>query len=171
MEKRRPANPAEFFEEFHPPVFRFIAASGFPRGDVEDLVQETLVEAWKARERFRGDASMLTWILSIAKNRARMRVRSEERERARRALAAIETEWLPDDLLSARETVGLVRQALESLDPGHADLLVRRYFDGKSVREIAAERGEGEKTVESRLHRAREAIRERLKGGGMDDER
>jgi RNA polymerase sigma-70 factor (ECF subfamily) len=62
-----------------------------------------------------------------------------------------------------------VRRALGGLDPAQAELLLRRYFDGRSVRQIAQELGESEKAVESRLHRGREALRKRLTQGGDDE--
>jgi RNA polymerase sigma-70 factor (ECF subfamily) len=161
-------DPAAFFDEFHPPVFRFLArATGAPAADVEDLAQETLLHAWKNRAQFRGEASPLSWILSIARNRARVRLRALEtrgaHDRALRALAEIESRLLPEDVLEDAETRRRVREALEEIGTGYSEILVRRYFDGWSVRRIAEETGESEKAVESRLHRAREALRDRLK--------
>jgi RNA polymerase sigma factor (sigma-70 family) len=164
-------DPAAFFDEFHPRVFRFVAsATGAPAADVDDLVQETLLHAWRNRAQHRGDASLLTWVLSIARNRVRMRLRSLGRRAVLdRAIAAIDREKIPQDVLRSEEAAGAVRRALDALDPAHADVLLRRYFDGRSVREIAAALGESEKAVESRLHRAREALREKLTEGGDDE--
>lgn len=168
MDIREAVDPASFFEAFYPRVYGFVAAAtGAAHADVEDLVQETLLQAWRNRGQFLGGSSLLTWVLAVARNRVRMRLRGASREenrlRARRALEAIETELIPADLLETAELVSAVRTALEEIDAAYADLLVRRYFDGMSVRAIAEALGEGEKTVESRLHRAREAIRERLR--------
>ena len=168
METRLDPDPSAFFDEFYPQVFRFVAsATGAPAADVEDLVQETLLHAWRDRGRFRGDASLLTWVLSIARNRARLRLRSLEtrgaHDRIRRALASLETEPVPRDVLEDAETRRRVREALDEIGPEYSEALVRRYFDGWSVRRIAEEWGESEKAVESRLTRAREALRGRLK--------
>jgi len=164
-------DPSSFFDEFHPRVFRFLAAAtGASAADVDDLVQETLLHAWKNRAQFRGDSSLLTWVLSIARNRVRMRHRSLGRNaEVEEALRAMDREEIPDDVLRSAELAGAVRRALGALDPAHADVLLRRYFDGCSVREIAERLGESPKAVESRLHRAREALRERLAQGGDDE--
>jgi len=164
-------DPGSFFDEFHPRVFRFIAgATGAPAADVDDLVQETLLHAWKNRAQFRGDASPITWVLSIARNRIRMRNRAlGKTSEVEAALRAVEREEIPPDVLRSAELAGAVRRALDGLDPVHAEALLLRYFDGRSVRQIAEARGEGEKAVESRLHRAREALRERLVQGGDDE--
>jgi RNA polymerase sigma-70 factor (ECF subfamily) len=58
-----------------------------------------------------------------------------------------------------------VRRALEDLDPDQREALIRRYYDGLSVKELALRLDESEKAVESRLHRAREALREKLNQG------
>jgi len=164
-------DPAAFFDEFHPRIFRYVAsATGAPGADVDDLVQETLLHAWKNRAQFRGDASPLTWVLSIARNRIRMRNRAlGKTSEVEAALRAVEREEIPQDVLRSAELAGAVRRALDGLDPAHAEALLLRYFDGRSVRQIAAALGESEKAVESRLHRAREAMRERLMQGGDDE--
>jgi RNA polymerase sigma-70 factor (ECF subfamily) len=160
-------DPEAFFAEFHPRVFRFIAgATGAPAADVDDLVQETLLHAWKDRARYRGDASLLTWVLAIAKNRVKMRLRSLG---VRPSFAEIDREELPAGIVRSAESAAAVRRALDAIDPGHAEVLLMRYFEGRSVRDIAHALGESGKAVESRLHRAREALRDRLVQGGDDE--
>ena len=170
-----PADAATFFSEFYPRVFGFVSASsGAGRADVEDLVQETLLEAWRGRDRFRGDSGPLTWILGIARNRVLLRRRSLgqagrfERE-AREAARSLDRVLVPDEVLQSEELRGRVRRALDEVGGDYSGVLVLRYCEGLSVREIAARLGEGEKAVESRLHRAREALRESLNRGADDD--
>jgi RNA polymerase sigma-70 factor, ECF subfamily len=163
------ADPLGFFNEFYPKVTRFISkASGAPREDVEDLVQETLLIAWRQRSGFQGESSFETWVLAIAKNRVRRRFRGDRRREdavdALAALAALESEDLPEDVLRAEELGRHVRRALGEIDEGHVRVLVLRYVEGWTVARIATELGESEKAVESRLTRAREGLRKRLKG-------
>ena len=170
MNMRVAADPAAFFDEHYEEVRRFLgAATGARASDVEDLVQETLLHAWRNRAQFRGEASPLTWIMSIARNRGRLYVRSRQRagsaEKALRALAAVETELIPEDLLEVAEVIGKVRGALLDIGTQHAQVLTQRYYEGLSVREMAGLSGESEKAIESRLHRAREAMRERMRKG------
>jgi RNA polymerase sigma-70 factor, ECF subfamily len=168
VDARPNLDPSAFFDEAYPRVFRFIASlTGAPAADVDDLVQESLLEAWRGRASFRGDASLLTWILGIARRRALGRRRSTARRDALlRALRELETAPVPADLLRDEELVRRVRTALDEIEAGYAEVLVLRYLASKSVREIAAALGESEKAVESRLHRAREALRDRLKEDG-----
>ena len=168
---RLETDPAAFFDEFYPRVFRFVAAaSGAPAVDVDDLVQETLLHAWRNRDQYRGDASFDTWILAIARNRIRMRRRADRTRGAfEAALQAVDREEIPDEILRSAETAGAIRRALEALPADQRDVLLRRYFQGLSIRHIAASLGETEKAIESRLHRAREALREQLIRGGDDE--
>ena len=168
---RLESDPSAFFDEFYPHVFRFIAsASGAAAADVDDLVQETLLHAWKNRDQYRGDALLDTWILGIARNRIRMRRRADRtRDLFENALKAIDREEIPDDIVRSAETIGAVRRGLESLEPDQRDVLLRRYFLSLPIRQIAQSLGETEKAIESRLHRAREALREKLFQGGDDE--
>jgi len=168
---RLESDPSAFFDEFYPRVFRFIAsASGAAAADVDDLVQETLLHAWRNRGQYRGDAALDTWILAIARNRIRMRRRADRtRNSFEDALKAIDREEIPDDVVRSAETIGRVRRALESLEPDQRDVLLRRYFHGLPIRQIAMSLGETEKAIESRLHRAREALREKMLQGGDDE--
>lgn len=161
-------DPSAFFDEAYPAVFRFVAAfTGAPAGDVDDLVQEALLEAWRGRASWRGEASLLTWVLGVARRVALSRRRStSRRDEILRALRALESAPFPPELLRDEETVRRVREALDAIEPAYAEVLVLRYLEEKPVRAVAAALGESEKAVESRLHRAREALRERLKEDG-----
>jgi RNA polymerase sigma factor (sigma-70 family) len=60
----------------HRSLYIFVAAAiGRISPDVEDLVQETLLHAWRSRAHYRGDSSITTWVLSIAKNKIADRYR------------------------------------------------------------------------------------------------
>ncbi len=166
-------DPAAFFRDHYEKVFRFVAsATGLPDDQVEDLVQETLFQAWRDRERFRTESAPLTWVLAIAKHRVYDFRRREDRVRAAepilRALAEIESEEIPERVLSTHEMGQRVRSALDSMPPEYSDILLLRYLVGRSVQAIADELGESKKATESRLHRAREALRKILKEGHAD---
>src|SRR5579863_7754558 len=147
-------DPDAFFEEFFPRVFQFVASmSGASGSDVDDLVQETLLYAWKNRLQFRQESAPLTWVLSIARNRIRMRRRSLARTATlERALRELDRQEISRDLVRSEEACGALRRALGTLDPDLQELLVRRYLEGRSVREIADGSGHSEKAIESKLH-------------------
>src|SRR5688572_31642092 len=101
VDARPNLDPSEFFDEVYPRLFRFVASlTGAPAADVDDLVQESLLEAWRGRASFRGEASLLTWILGIARRRALLRRRSTaRRDDVLRALRELDTAAVSDDLL------------------------------------------------------------------------
>jgi RNA polymerase sigma-70 factor (ECF subfamily) len=152
------------------PVYRFVRwRLGSDVHQVEDLVQDTFLAALQKMDAFDGRSSLHTWLCSIAKNK----IRSARRARTPRSLedaleeadpeidailAEIGREPLPDRVLDRQETRDLVGATLSSLPPEYAQALVQKYVEGRSVAEIAARRGQGEKAVESALARARTAF-------------
>src|SRR6185437_6492804 len=74
------ATPLDDFDTvvalYQPRVFRFLLANLRDRDAAETLTQETLVRAWSARESFREDCSVGTWLIRIALNLARDHTRT-----------------------------------------------------------------------------------------------
>ena len=167
--------PTAFFRKFYPQLYAFVSsATGAPRSDVEDIVQETLLQAWRDRGRAANDASGPAWIFAIARHRIadffRTRRRTEKADAAVRALVRLDAERVAEDVLEDAETGRRVRSALQELPPETARLLLQRHLEGRTVRQIAEESGESEAAVESRLRRAHEALRKLLQTGVKNDE-
>ncbi|MFI5337564.1 MAG: RNA polymerase sigma factor [Opitutales bacterium] len=130
--------------------------------DAEDLVQETFLGALSST--FRGESSVRTWLVRILVNRAAMLRRSKWR-------MALSWSSRPD----AGEPAGSspvpgsdarldLAEMLQTLSPEHREVIVLRELEGMTYEEIAAELSIPRGTVESRLYRAREQLRERFKG-------
>jgi RNA polymerase sigma-70 factor (ECF subfamily) len=167
-------DPSAFFKNHYPAVYRFVSATtGAPDPEVEDIVQETLLRAWRDRERFRGDATSLTWILQIAKRRIqdgwRKARRGAQAGAAIRAIRKMDSELAPEDLLQDDEFRGRIREALDALPAKYASLLTLRFFEARSIRELAQMLGDSEDAVESLLRRAKDAFRKSLQKGIEDD--
>jgi len=156
--------------------------------DAEDIVQETLLAAWRGMETFEGRASMRSWLYRIASNRCL----NELRARSRRPKAVqtmsdapeptrlIEPVWLepyPDVLLEgipdrspgpaaryeARESIELAFiTALQTLPPRQRLALVLCDVLGFRLVEAADMLDTGETSVKGALQRARAALRQRL---------
>jgi RNA polymerase sigma-70 factor (ECF subfamily) len=164
VEEGLQADPEAFFRRFYPLLFRRVSEStGAPRAEVEDLVQDVLLHAWKGRQEFRGETSPLDWMLAIARHKILDRFRHIDRDRRAdavlRALRELDRTPVPAELLESAELRRQVRRALSGLSPDYALVLRRRYVEGQSVRCIALDLGESEKSIESRLQRARVAFR------------
>jgi RNA polymerase sigma-70 factor (ECF subfamily) len=171
-------------------VYRIVGSTQ----DAEDLVQETLLSAWRGLEHFEGRASVRTWLYRIATNRALDALRASRR-RPEEMLRMTdmpeptrygEPVWLepfPDVLLEgvadqapgpearyeAREAIGLAFVVgLQRLPPPQRAVLVLRDVLGFRAGEVAAMLDTTETAVHSLLRRARAAFESRLPGGGRE---
>jgi RNA polymerase sigma-70 factor (ECF subfamily) len=125
------------------------------------LVQETLIAAIDEGRSFRGASSVRTWLVRILVNRAAMARRSKSRRHRHTEASAVARETTSTAGADAKLDLSAM---LETLSPEHRDVIVLRELQGLSYEEIAAALGLPRGTVESRLHRAREALRKRFEG-------
>lgn len=142
---------------------------GKDRAAAEDVVQDTFLVALERLDGFDGRSSLHTWLCGIAKNKIRARGRKRRPVPLQdlledvdpeicSILSSIEREPLPEWVLEQKETQELVGATLSSLPPAYRKALVEKYVEEKSVAEMAAASGKGEKATESVLHRARVAF-------------
>ena len=142
-----------------------------PESDTEDVTQEAFLKAYRKLGWFDGRSSFYTWLYRIAANTA-MDWRKRERHRRHAPLpetpegeeAVATHEPGPRSGASHRELAEAIDRAVESLPPHYHEIVVLRETEGLSYEEIAATLGFSKGTVESRLFRARERLREELKG-------
>lgn len=145
---------AELFHSAYEFVFRYALWRCGGRTDLaEDVTQEAwLLAARKLRAFDPARGSFTGWVCGLASNSARNAVRSRLRD-ARRVAVPVPEPDTPD------HDPELVAVALAELTPEHEQVLRAKYFDGRSMGEIAADSGRTPKAVESLLTRAREAFR------------
>lgn len=145
------------------PVKAVIARLVGNAAEAEELAQEAFVRLWQGRGRFRAGAEFRPWMLSLALNLARNRLRWWRR----RPLVALE-EWTPlppadtadgAGALEARERAEAVRAAVAALPLEQREALVLFAYEGLAQAEIAVIAGTTPKAVERRLERARAALR------------
>ena len=162
--------------------------------DAEDLLQETLLAAWRGLDRFEGRQSLRAWLYRIATNRSLNALR--DRKRRPQEVSSMteppeptrmaEPFWLepyPDLLLEgvadtaagpearyeARESVGLAFvAALQHLPPRQRAVLVLRDALGFDTTEVAALLGSTDGSVKGALQRARATLDARLPPGSLE---
>lgn len=137
-------------------------------GDAEDAVQETLLGTVGSIGTFRGEASLKTWLLRILFRQVAKQRRTRSRKWRFLSLGA-ETSAEPAEAEMGDPADGVdarldVLAMLRQLQPEHQEVLVLRELEGLSYEEMALALDVPRGTVESRLHRARAALREKFPG-------
>lgn len=157
---------AEFVAFCADTIYSFVRRRLVPRLELlEDVMQEILLAAWQGLPNFRGDASLRSWILGIARHKLddyyRKRLREAEiiEDDEPASEPTIELPW--EQQLDAAATQRRIQQILELLPEAYALALIWRYRDEKTVREMAQLSGRTEKAIERLLARARENFRKR----------
>ncbi|WP_447003318.1 sigma-70 family RNA polymerase sigma factor [Saccharothrix isguenensis] len=130
----------------------------------EDVVQETLVRAWRHPDALvNGRGSVRGWLVTVTRNIVTDRIRAK----AARPREVPETPATPPVQRDHADSVVdsmVVLQALDRLSSDHRDVLMEIYFRGRSVTEAAAALGVPPGTVKSRSHYALRALRETFVG-------
>jgi RNA polymerase sigma-70 factor, ECF subfamily len=148
--------------------------------EARDLTQETFLRAFQSIERFRGDASLKTWIYRIAINQARNRWRwwrrrkrdvtvsldatDEQRDRPLAATLPNDNALSPEQETLAKEREAQLRGALLGLRSSYREAVILRDVEGFSYEEIAATLQISIGTVKSRISRGRLELRRQLEG-------
>lgn len=166
------AGERELFHQLIRPYERMLFTTCFAMlrnpEDAEDAVQEAVMKAFRALRGFRSEAKFSTWMVTIAANEARSRLRRqrivpmEALEDQTDAMEgdvtpAILKDWreIPSEALERSEIRQLLREAVGSLPPLYREVFVLRDVEEMSVRETAEILGVQPGAVKTRLHRAR----------------
>jgi RNA polymerase sigma-70 factor (ECF subfamily) len=150
-------------------VFRFGLRMCGNEEDARDVLQETLLAAFRGVRQFRGDAQLSTWLFQVARSfctKARRRgVGEPARHEPLESAAAREVSVpasAPDDRAHAREMARVIQEALLALPEGQREVVLLRDVEGLTAEEAAAVVGIEVAALKSRLHRARMAMQERI---------
>lgn len=162
----------ELYARYGGQILAFLVARLNNRVVAEEVLQDTMLAAWNNAANFRGESSVKTWLLVIARNRAINTQRRYQPQmvdvEAAYDLASADTG--PFEAVAREFDKALVRDALEHLKPEQREILVLFFFQHLSGPEIAEVLGISIGTVKSRLHRAKEALRRTImmQEGGFD---
>ena len=165
----------ELMERHATPLFHFLCRMLGNEDDANDLAQETFVRVFRARDSFRRNEKFSTWLYTIAANLAR----NHFRWRSRHPNVSLEAETgaseqtlagtlpangpAPNEQALAAERAAAVRVAVGKLPEDLREAIVLCEWEECTVAEAAAILETTLKAVESRLYRARQILRERLK--------
>ncbi len=149
---------ARLLESLRPDLLRFAFWLARDRAVAEDVVQETMIRAWKARDELKDSAAARPWLLTIVR---REHARLYERKRLP-TVDVEDAEVAGDPALAADGDVALedLRRAILRLPDEYREPLVLQVLGGLTTAEIGAELGLSQPAVLTRLFRARNRLRE-----------
>jgi RNA polymerase sigma-70 factor (ECF subfamily) len=141
--------------------------------DSQDALQDTFVSAYRALPRFRQDARFSTWIYRIATNAALMKARARRTNLVSLDHPSDDSEvgavwdlpdWsaTPDEEILSDETRRVMEDAIQALPPEQRAAFVLHDVQDLSSAETAEAMGITVSAVNSRLHRARVFLRDRI---------
>jgi RNA polymerase sigma-70 factor (ECF subfamily) len=155
-----------------PRVKRLISAMLRNPAEVDDLLQESFLQAYLGLDQLRDPARFRAWVYSIAVNLARMRLRSYARrfisweEWNETDRTALDDQPSPEPLVEQQEIIHRLNQAIADLPPAEREALLLVYRDGLSHQETADRLGTSLGAVKVRVHRGRHRLQAILQPGG-----
>lgn len=148
----------EWFTAYYRPLYRYAYFRLRSRAEVEDVVAQVFVEAYRGIGRYRYTGKpLLAWLYRIAHNLVSDRLKAASRRPEQDPVPA------DDDLEACLVSLDLL-DALDCLTPEQHDVIVMRYFMGMSSLEVGKALGKTQPAVFSLQARALATLREKLKG-------
>ena len=142
--------------------------------DAEDVAQETFVRAFKSLVSFRAEARFSTWLISIALNEARNRLRrkslvrmdslDEPPDENQTVSPALLRDWreIPSEVIERGEIRLLLQEAIEQLPDIYRQVFLLRDVEELNINETAEALNISIPSVKVRLHRARMMLQKQL---------
>ncbi len=151
--------------------------------EASDITQETFISAYRARQNFRGEARVFTWLFRIAINHTKNRLKAKSRSRTHEGPSLDSTfdqeggepggdllesslvaDWsqAPETVLEQGELLTKIREAIEALPFEYRSVLILREMEDMNYNDIAAATGLSLEAVKTRISRARAMVRRRV---------
>ena len=146
---------AVLYRRYHPRLHGYLRRLLTHGGMAEEVFDDVMFVVWKDAAKFRGQATVSTWIFGIAYRKALTALKKERRYQAPLDHSA-DVNNIPANLSQDRE---VVRAALAQLSPDHRQVVELTYFCGFSYQEIAAVAGCPVNTVKTRMYHARRRLK------------
>lgn len=132
----------------------------------EDAVQEIFLKVYKNIGRFKGESSLYTWIYRIAVNKCRDLLRKRNEFSPLEEVEVVSDQDVEQEVISSINRESIKSRVL-SMAPIYREVVTLFYFEDLSIKEICEILDEAEGTVKSKLHRARNILREAIEKEGL----
>ena len=133
----------------------------------QDAVQETFIRAYRHIEDYRGESSERTWLTAIAINVSRDMLRTAW---FRHQSRSTDIDTLPEKPADFEFPDNTVLTEVMHLPAKYREVVLLRYYEGLKLKEVASALGLSDGRVRSRLNKANELLRDRLKEWYFNEE-
>jgi len=157
-----------FVRQYQTGVFRLALSIVGDQAEANEITQETFIAALRSLSSYQEQKSFKAWLYTIALNHSRTHLRKGKiLERLRTTLTTIfqletQKQITPEEAVIQTEKEAQIWSSLNQLDERHRLVVVLRYFHELSISEISEILSVNEGTIHSRLHNAREKLRNAL---------
>lgn len=137
---------------------------GVGQAEIEDVVSEVFIKAFRNLHRFRPDHPFATWLYRLAANHVIDHGRRTKKERDRSEMPTHLADGAPGPgrRVERSERARLLRRALEALPRHYRDVLIQVYLEERKIEEVARILNLPQGTIKTRLMRGREKLRKVL---------
>ena len=157
-----------FVRQYETGVFRLALSIVGDQAEANEITQETFISALRSLNSYQETKSLKAWLYTIALNHSRSHLRKRKTlERLRTTLNSIfrvetQKQTLPEESAIQNEKEAEIWKVLNKLDEPFRIVVILRYFHELSINEISKILSINEGTIHSRLHTARERLRNAL---------
>jgi RNA polymerase sigma-70 factor, ECF subfamily len=159
-------NISEWYYLYNKDIYHFLVYY-IGSSDVEDLVQEVFIRAFKGFDTYQKKASPKTWLISIARHVGIDEMRKRKRLRLKQMIwfsdEQVDKET-PEKILQLNENNRLLYQAIQSLKVNYRDVIILRGIKEFSVSETASILNWNENKVRTTYHRALKTLQKNIGG-------
>lgn len=147
------------YERHADAVQRFVRTRLRDPFEVADVTHNTMLEVWRSASRFQGRASVRSWMLSIARNKAVDHIRKQARtELAEPDDSAVDDAPNPEAILAHAQDAKRVRDCVEKLPGLQRSAVHLAFFEDMSYAEAAEAAGVPEGTIKTRIFHAKKLL-------------
>ncbi len=172
LQNRDPNALAEIYDRVGRKTFFVIFRIVREQGATEDLVQETFIKIWNSSHRIdTSQGSLLSWVMTIARNQAIDYTRSAHQRRHFQQLDEHESKSPlvePEGKLIRADQGRRLQDSFTQLTPHQREMIELAFYQGLTHSEMAARLNKPLGTVKTWLRKAVIVLREKLTGGPLD---
>ena len=167
----------ELYDRYFPRVYGFVHARMRSHSEAEEIAQEAFVSVLTSIDKYRGQASLISWIFGIAKNLSNNMIRRSSGQREK--LSRIDPEHFvpqpsfgrggPEEELGFQRYADSLRREIGSVSEWQVEIFEMRHLHDMSITEIARKTQRSSDAVRSSLYRIKKMMIEiaESEGGGL----